>query len=278
MSATVVRLVVVGGGQMGGALASGLLAAGWDPGGLGVAEVDAARRQVLSAELPGIVLMERPGPAAGYVLAVKPEDAEGAARAVADALAALPSVSSGPRPRVLSIMAGIPTERMERWIPGAAVLRAMPNTPARIRCAATALAPGASAGEEDVRWAQEILEPLGVVVRVSEPSLHAVTALSGSGPAYAFLLAEALVEAGVAAGLKRQVAAALATRTLLGAARMLVELDADPAQLRAEVTSPAGVTAAALAVLERRGTRGAVIDAVLAGLERSRALAGEAGG
>ena len=150
----------------------------------------------------------------------------------------------------------------------------MPNTPALIGAGAAAISPGAAAGEDDLAWAEAILGAVGTVVRVPEASLDAVTGLSGSGPAYVFLVAEAMADAGVLAGLPRDVAETLAFQTLLGSARLLVEEDASPAALKAAVTSPGGTTAAGLRELERHGVRGAFLEAVMAAAERSRALGG----
>ena len=137
---------------------------------------------------------------------------------------------------------------------------------------AAAIAGGASTDEDDLRWAEAILGAVGTVVRVPEVQLDAVTGLAGSGPAYLFLVAEALVEAGVLAGLPRTTADALVRQLLTGSAALLAERG-DPARLRAEVTSPGGTTAAGLRVLEQRGVRAAFLDAVVAATERSRALA-----
>ncbi len=153
-----------------------------------------------------------------------------------------------------------------------AVVRAMPNTPALIGAGAAAISPGSAAGEDDLAWAEEMLGAVGVVVRVSETALDAVTGLSGSGPAYVFLVAESLVEGGVLAGLPRDVAQTLAFQTLLGSARLLSEGGAGPAELRAAVTSPGGTTAAGLRELERSGVRAAFLDAVTAAADRSREL------
>ena len=134
------------------------------------------------------------------------------------------------------------------------------------------MAAGSAAGEADLAWAEEVLGAVGMVVRVDEGALDAVTGLSGSGPAYVFLVAEALIEAGVLAGLARPVSEALATRTLLGAARLLDESPEGPEALRAAVTSPGGTTAAGLRALEVHGVRAAFMDAVMAATERSREL------
>jgi pyrroline-5-carboxylate reductase len=154
---------------------------------------------------------------------------------------------------------------------GKRVVRAMPNTPALVGAGVAAISPGAHATEEDLQWAEEILGAVGVVVRVPEKSLDAVTGLSGSGPAYVFLVAEALAEGGVLAGLPRDVAETLAFHTLLGSAKLLVQ-EGNPAGLRAAVTSPGGTTAAGLRELERGGVRAAFLEAVSAATQRSREL------
>jgi pyrroline-5-carboxylate reductase len=148
----------------------------------------------------------------------------------------------------------------------------MPNTPALVGTGASAIAAGSAAGPGDVAWAQGVLGAVGVVEVVPEALLDAVTGLSGSGPAYVFLVAEALVEAGVLAGLPRPTASRLAFQTLLGAARMVSESADGPEALRAAVTSPGGTTAAGLRELERAGVRAAFLDAVMAATERSREL------
>jgi pyrroline-5-carboxylate reductase len=256
-------LLIVGGGRMGEALLGGLLAAGRAAAELVVAEVSSARREELAAAYPDVSIVEAPVAAAGAVLVVKPGDVTAAARAVAGA---------GTR-RILSVAAGVETRAIEeaagRPLP---VVRAMPNTPALVRAGAAAISAGSAAGEDDMAWAEQILGAVGVVVRVPEKALDAVTGLSGSGPAYVFVVAEALAEAGVLAGLPRDVAETLAFQTLLGAARLLVEGSDSPAALRAAVTSPGGTTAAGLRELEQHGVRGAFLDAVMAATERSREL------
>jgi pyrroline-5-carboxylate reductase len=256
-------LLIVGGGRMGEALLGGLLAAGRAAAELVVAEISPSRREELTAAYPDVVVVEAPLPSAGAVLVVKPGDVADAARAVADA---------GTR-RILSVAAGVTTRAIEeaagRPLP---VLRAMPNTPALVGAGAAAISPGSSAGADDMRWGEEILGAVGVVVRVPEKALDSVTGLSGSGPAYVFLVAEAMAEAGVLAGLPRDVAETLAFQTLLGSARLLVDGSDSPATLRAAVTSPGGTTAAGLRELERHGVRAAFLDAVMAAAERSRDL------
>ncbi|MET0157949.1 MAG: pyrroline-5-carboxylate reductase, partial [Acidimicrobiales bacterium] len=177
--------------------------------------------------------------------------------------------------RVLSIAAGVRLADLEGALPsGTPVVRAMPNTPALVGAGAAAIAAGTAATDDDLAWAESILSAVGIVVRVAEPLLDAVTGLSGSGPAYVFLVAEALIEAGVLVGLPRPVAAELAGQTLLGSARLLVEGDDGPEALRAAVTSPGGTTAAGLRALEQAGVRAAFLDAVVAATERSRELGG----
>ena len=246
---------------MGEALLGGLIAAGRAPETLAVAEVSAARREQLSAAHGGVRVVEAPVEAEGAVLAVKPAEVPQAAGAL-----------TGVR-RVLSVAAGVTTAAIEAALPaGVPVVRAMPNTPALVGAGAAAISAGAAAGEQDLAWAEEILGAVGVVVRVPEKAQDAVTGLSGSGPAYVFLVAEALAEAGVLQGLPRDVAETLAFQTLLGSAQLLAGGDAGPAELRAAVTSPGGTTAAGLRELERHGVRAAFLEAVSAAAERSREL------
>jgi pyrroline-5-carboxylate reductase len=252
------RLVVMGGGRMGEALVSGLQAAGWVD--IVVVEKLAARRDQLG-EL-GIKAVDEPVACDGAVVAVKPGDVETACRALAAAGAG----------RVLSIAAGVPLAKLESWL-DCPVVRSMPNTPALVGAGAAAVAAGSTAGEEDVAWAEGILRAVGTVVRVPEHLLDAVTGLSGSGPAYVFLVAEALIEGGVLAGLPRDTATALAGQTLLGASKLLVESDEGAEALRANVTSPGGTTAAGLRALESRAVRSAFIEAVQAAAARARELA-----
>ncbi|MDP9404575.1 MAG: pyrroline-5-carboxylate reductase [Actinomycetota bacterium] len=258
------RLVVMGGGRMGEALVSGLVRAGWaPPGDLTVVEKREDRRRQLEERLPGAVIVEAAPAGAGAVVAVKPGDVEEACRELAAAGVA----------QVLSIAAGVRLAALEGWLgDGVRVVRAMPNTPALVGQGAGAISAGATAGPEDLDWAEGLLSAVGTVARVPESLLDAVTGLSGSGPAYVFLVAEALIDAGVLAGLARDTSAALVVQTLLGSARMLAESGEGPEALRAAVTSPGGTTAAGLAALEERAVRGAFLAAVQAATERSRQL------
>lgn len=251
---------------MGEALASGLSRRGWGAQRLVVVEPLADRRDHLGGlGLSAVARLEDvPGgiAGAGAVLAVKPKDVEGAARQLGRAEVL----------RVVSVAAGVTLEDLDEWLRPAVALRAMPNTPALVGAAASALAPGRRAGSDDVAWAVDVLSAVGTVVELAEPALDAVTGLSGSGPAYVFLVAEALIDAGVLVGLPRPVARDLAVQTLLGSARMLAETGDEPSALRAAVTSPGGTTAAGLRQLEAAGMRAALLDAVVAATERSRDL------
>jgi pyrroline-5-carboxylate reductase len=256
-------LQLVGGGRMGEALVGGLLDARWaTPRQIRVVERLDARRKELVDRFAGVQVTDAVGPAQGTVLAVKPGDVDTACREVAAA----------GTDRVLSIAAGVTIERLERILGHVPVVRAMPNTPALVRAGASAIAGGSFADDADLDWADEVLGSVGVVVRVGEDQLDAVTGLSGSGPAYVFLVTESLIEAGVLAGLPRPVAELLARQTLLGSARLLLESGDDEASLRAAVTSPGGTTAAGLRVLEREGVRSALLDAVEAATRRSQEL------
>jgi pyrroline-5-carboxylate reductase len=257
------RLMIVGGGRMGTALLTGLIAGGWAPADqVVVSEADPRRREALAADHPGVVVVDAPV-AADAVLAVKPDVAE----AVVHTLAA-----SGTR-RVLSIVAGLSSARLEAALgPEGVVVRAMPNTPSLIGAGVAALSGGSAATSADLDWAESILGSVGTVVRLPERQLDAVTGVSGSGPAYVFLVAEAMIEAGVTAGLTREVSHQLVVGTLLGASRMMAETGEDPGELRAAVTSPGGTTAAALRTLEFKAVRSAFIEAVAAATERSRQM------
>ena len=249
---------------MGSALLSGLVSAGWAPvGDLAVSETDPAQRERLEATHPGLTVVAGPVEADDVLLAVKPDVAEAVLRTLG---------VSGPR-RVLSIVAGISTDRLEATLPaGSVVVRAMPNTPALIGAGVAGLSGGMAATSADLDWAEGILSAVGTVVRLPERHLDAVTGISGSGPAYLFLVAESLIEAGVTAGLTRDVSRQLVVGTLLGASLMLDRTGEEPADLRAAVTSPGGTTAAAVRTLEFKAVRSAFIEAVAAATERSRQL------
>jgi pyrroline-5-carboxylate reductase len=258
------RLQIIGGGKMGEALLGGLIDRRWAPvSEFHVVELVDARRLELAARWPDLSVADALLPGVDAIVAVKPADVG----AVAAALGA-----GGVR-RILSIAAGVPLARIEGAAGAAtAVVRAMPNTPALVGCGASVISLGARATVDDERWARSILESVGTVDVVEESLLDAVTGLSGSGPAYVFLFAEALIDAGERAGLPRDLAVRLTEQTLLGASTLLSRSD-DPAEvLRANVTSPKGTTAAGLAVFESAGLRSTVAAAVQAATERSREL------
>ena len=256
------RLAVVGGGNMGAALVGGLLAGGWAAAELAVVEVVSARRETLSTMFPTMAVTETVPACDAALIAVKPHDAASAAQA---------AVQAGAR-RVLSIAAGVSVDTLQTACgDGIAVVRSIPNTPALLGKGAAAMCGGPFATDSDLDWAEGILGVVGTVQRVPEPLLDAVTGLAGSGPAYLFLVAEALTDAGVLAGLTRPVADALVRQLFVGSAAMLAEYG-DPVALRAMVTSPGGTTAAGLRVLEEHGTRSALLEAVIAATARSREL------
>lgn len=257
------RLAVVGGGNMGAALVGGLLGAGWPADGIAVVEVVPARVAELRDMFPGVEVTDSVPGCEAALIAVKPYD-------VAKATTA--AVAAGAT-RVLSIAAGVTIAALQAAAGDAAVVRAMPNTPALVGEGAAAICGGPTAGPADLDWAEGILGAVGTVVRVPEAQLDAVTGLAGSGPAYLFLIAEALIDGGVHAGLSRATSEALVSQLLVGSAALLRDRG-DAAALRAMVTSPGGTTAAGLRVLEQRAVRAALVDAVAAATARSVELGG----
>jgi pyrroline-5-carboxylate reductase len=261
------ELVVIGGGNMGAALVGGLVDGGVvEPASIAIVEPVAARRADLTTMFPGVEIAEEIPQCEAAVLAVKPPTVpEVAASAVAAGAT-----------RLLSVAAGVTTATIRAATGDApAVLRTMPNTPALVRQGVSALCGAPGTAEDDLAWAEAILGAVGLVVRVSESQLDAVTGLTGSGPAYVFLVAEALADAGVAAGLARDVAERMVTQLLVGSSALLAADGPDgggAAGLRAKVTSPGGTTAAGLRTLEQRAVRAAFIDAVQAAADRSREL------
>ena len=253
---------------MGAALVAGWLDAGHEAESMTVAEADAGRRHELETLLPGVrVAPSAPwvvGEADVVVVAVKPADVATVLDAAASALE--------PHSLVLSIAAGVSIGSLERAVPGRPVVRAMPNTPALLREGVAAVTGGTHATDAHVQTACRLLGAVGTVVVVPESGLDAVTGLSGSGPAYVFLVAEALIEAGVLNGLPRDTAAALVHGTIRGAGVMLTDTGDSAEQLRAAVTSPGGTTAVGLRALEAGGVRAAMIDAVTDATRRSREL------
>ena len=266
-------MAIVGVGAMGGALASGLLEAGWPPADLTLIEAYAPRAEQLRSSTGCHTVSE---PAEGItdqdviVLAVKPQG-------ITTTLEQLAGVV-GRHHVVVALVAGVPLAVYERSLPGVPIVRTMPNTPALVGEGVTGMAGGRHASTRDLELATTVLSAVGGVEEVGEPLIDAVTAVSGSGPAYAYLLAEAMTAAGVAEGLDPEVAHHLASQTIKGAGAMMVGSADDPATLRERVTSPGGTTAAALRVMESGGFRELVGEAVAAAAARSRELGEEAAG
>lgn len=256
---------------MGEALLRGLLAAGWKPDEIGVAARRPERARAVEEATGCKVTLDPVEALAGrrvVVVATKPRD-------VRQLLEQTGTVISPPQV-VVSVAAGVPLAVYEARLGRVAVIRAMPNTPALVGEGVTGIAAGSHAGEEEMAAATSILSAVGEVRRLDESLMDAVTAVSGTGPAYVFLLAEALIEAAVREGLPRDIAESLVYGTVRGAGHLLTDTGLTPAELRGQVTSPGGTTAAAVHVLEERGFRALVEDAVRAAAERSRQL-GESG-
>jgi pyrroline-5-carboxylate reductase len=261
------RIAVLGAGKIGEALLAGLLAAGTAPDELVFTERHPERAAELSAR-HGVAAVDVPA-AAGrsdiVVVAVKPQDI---APVLADLAPAL-----RPNTLVVSLCAGLPTSLFERSLPdGTAVVRVMPNTPMLVGEAMSAVSGGTHATDEQLATVEKMLASVGRVVRVPESQQDAVTALSGSGPAYFFFLVEAMIDAGILLGLPRAVAADLIIQSAFGAAQMMRDSADHPVLLREAVTSPAGTTIAAIRELERHGVRAALIDAIEAARDRSEEL------
>jgi pyrroline-5-carboxylate reductase len=264
-----VSVAIIGVGAMGEALVSGLLAAGWEPSEISLCVRRPERGDELAARTGCPVTFKPAEAVVGrdlVVVSVKPRDVA----AVLDSLAG--HLESGQT--VLSLAAGITTATYEKEVGSIPVVRAMPNTPALVRQGVTGIAAGRHAGEEHLAVARQVLDAVGSVRVMDESLLDAVTAVSGTGPAYVFLLAEALTEAAMREGLPRDVAESFVNRTIRGAGHLLTDTDRSPAQLRYEVTSPGGTTAAAMHVLEERGFRALVEDAVRAAAVRAAQLGG----
>ena len=286
------RIAIIGGGSIGEALLSGLLRAGRQAKDLVVAEKSPDRARYL-AETYSVLLTSVADAAenATYiVVAVKPSDVESTLVDIASAAARAENNSA--EQVFVTVAAGVSTAFYESKLPaGAPVIRVMPNAPVVVGGGVSALSRGRFATEDQLKEVSAIFDAVGGVLTVPESQLDAVTAVSGSGPAYFFLMVEALVDAAVAEGLPRPVATALVTQTMAGSAAMLLErldeqqaadkgfaeagdlaMDTSAAQLRATVTSPGGTTAAGLRELERGGLRAAVASAVAAAKTRSEQL------
>lgn len=290
MLSSMARIAIVGGGSIGEALLSGLLRAGRQVKDLVVAERMPDRAKYISETYSVLVTSVKDAVenATFVVVAVKPADVEAVVDDLADAAAAADNDSV--EQVFVTVAAGITITFFESKLPaGTPVIRAMPNAAALVGAGVTALAKGRFVTPQQLEEASALFDAVGAVLTVPEAQMDAVTAVSGSGPAYFFLLVEALVDAGVAVGLSRQVATDLTAQTMAGSAAMLLErmnqerrtadgeplglrVDSSPAELRASVTSPGGTTAAALRELERGGFRITVDAAVQAAKTRSEQL------
>jgi pyrroline-5-carboxylate reductase len=260
-------LAIVGGGKIGEALLSGLLRGHALPDDIVVVENHPERIDQLidTYHVRVLSLGEAVAAVQTVLIAVKPQDI--------DALLAELAHCVTDDHLVVSVAAGITTSRIERALVGeVAVVRCMPNTPALVDEAMTAISAGSHAGTEHLQRARDLLSAVGKVVQVPESQLDAVTALSGSGPAYFFFLVEAMIDAGILLGLPRALAAELIVQTAIGSAVMLRDSGEHPVQLREAVTSPAGTTISAIRELEVHGVRAAMIAAIEAARDRSREL------
>jgi len=265
-------VAILGTGVMGSTLLSGLIRSGRDATELIITGRNAERAEELAA-LYGVRLMTNPDAAQAadtLVLVVKPQDMDGL---LAEIRGHVPAGTL-----VVSLAAGITTGFLEERLPvGTAVVRVMPNTPALVDEGMAAVSPGQHCDEVHLSEAEELLRSCGKVLRVAEKHLDAVTAISGSGPAYIFYVVEAMIEAGVLLGMPRTTSTELVVQTLYGAATMLKETGQHPTVLREQVSSPGGTTMAAVRQLDDHKVRAAFVTAMLAAAERSKQLASGSG-
>lgn len=261
------RLVVLGVGTMGAALIKGLASSGLKITGTAKRGTSQARIEELGAAYEADNA-KAVAEAEIVVIATKPQVVPKVLEQVA--------ASIQPGTLVISVAAGVPTSRIEADLPtGTAVIRVMPNTPSVLGAGMSVLAAGASAGEDDLALAEALFKTVGRTAILEEHLMNAVTGLSGSGPAYVYLVIESLAEAGVKVGIPRETSTLLAAQTVLGAARMVLELGAHPALLKDAVTTPAGCTVDGLMELEEGKLRVTLLKAVVKATERSRELAPE---
>ncbi|MGB2874294.1 MAG: pyrroline-5-carboxylate reductase [Gaiellaceae bacterium] len=263
-------VAILGVGTIGESLLRGLLSGGWRKPSELVVTVRGEERATELEQRYGVRATtsnaEAVAGAALVVIAVKPQDFDALLEEIGGLLT--------PDQTVLSVAAAIPTSAIEsRLGAGVPVVRAMPNRPATVHEGIAGVCAGAHAGDEHLTLAEEALSHLGAVVRVPERYMDAVTAVSGSGPAYFALLAEAMIEAGILLGLSREISTQLVVQTMLGTAHLLRDEGVHPVELREQVTSPGGTTIRAIRELERAGVRAAFLNAIQAAMERSRELA-----
>jgi pyrroline-5-carboxylate reductase len=264
------RIAILGTGRLGESMLRGFLSSGWrQPEELVATSRRAERRDELRERYGVESTGDNMAAVAGAglaILAVKPQD-------MASLLDEISAAVTGEQ-TVLSVAAGVTTASIESRLPvGSRVVRAMPNAPALVHEGIAGISGGDHARDEDLEAGAEALSHLGAVVRVAEQDMDAVTALSGSGPAYFALLAEAMIEAGLLLGLSRDVSTRLVVQTMFGSARLLRDEAMHPVTLREAVTSPGGTTTRAIRELEASGVRAAFLNAINAATERSRELA-----
>ncbi|MBV1951238.1 MAG: pyrroline-5-carboxylate reductase [Cycloclasticus sp.] len=265
----------IGGGNMASSLIGGLVSNGYPAEKITVSDLDAEKRTYLSDTF-GVTVLEDSANVAALadilVLAVKPQVMQSVAISIGASV-------QKKKPVVVSIAAGIRVDALERWLgEGLAVVRCMPNTPALVKTGATGLYANAQVDDNQKDQVESLLRAVGVTVWVSsENDLDAVTALSGSGPAYFFMVMEALEEAAIAAGLDQKVAQLLTQETALGSAKMALESSESAGVLRQRVTSPGGTTERAIGILEEKGLKDIFHQAVLAAKQRSVELSDELG-
>jgi pyrroline-5-carboxylate reductase len=263
-------LAILGCGKIGEILAEGLIASGWRrPDQIWVTSrhqervADLASKYGFKATTSNSEAVRAAGT---IVISVKPQDMDALLGEIA------PGVTKDHA--IVSVAAAIPTAFIERRIPiDVPVVRAMPNAPAQVREGIAAICPGRHATDEHLKIAEDVLSHVGRVVRLAEPYMDAVTAVSGSGPAYFALIAEAMIDAGIMLGLSRDISTELVVQTMLGTATLLRDAGMHPVELREAVTSPGGTTIMAVRELEQAGVRAALLNAIQAAMERSQKLA-----
>lgn len=272
-----IELGVIGGGIMGEAILSRLITCGIYPSAqIIVSEPTLERREFLQQQY-GVKVTDQNSLVATapiLLLAIKPQIFSVVVEKLRQPVVAK-SIETPSTQLVISILAGVTLDRLERAFPSQPVVRAMPNTPTTVGAGMTAIAAGNCVSHSDLALAEQIFQAVGEVVTIPESLMDAVTGLSGSGPAYVAIAIEALADGGVAAGLPREIANKLALQTVLGTAQLLNESKLHPAQLKDRVTSPGGTTITGVTKLERAGFRSALIEAVIAAANRSAELGRE---
>lgn len=260
---------LIGCGEMGSALARGMVTAGViSPSAVYVYDLNKERETLLATELQSNAAetLEKMVPKCRFLfIAVKPQDAGGLLESIKNLV--------HPEQIVISIAAGITVSFIEKCLPeGTKVIRLMPNTPCLIGEGAVVISTGNTVTDEERKDVEKLLKPLGLIVRFPESLMDAATGLSGTGPAYVYLFIETMIDAGVSVGIRRDVASKLVIQNVIGAARMLEQNVHHPAEMRNIVTSPAGTTSSAMLVLEESGFRSCLIKAVIAATKRSKEL------